>query len=197
MSRLITAASGRIPLAHPAANRPAGSPPPKSSELRVPPEEYAFNLRLMIREARSHGVRPILLTSPRGVRKVEFVESASYRPFLEPPGYASLEEIFAIHDRYNVILARVAREGRSPVDLDGAFAARGRGRFFGPTEILHPDEEGHRLTARLVLAELVRLGIVRRPGGSLERPAPAGQRHGSARTAPRRRVPHPDRKVAS
>ena len=159
--RLITTAMGQTLSAHPAEKPvPTGGAPPVKA-LRVPPEEFAFGLRLMVREARAGGVIPILATAPAGVVTEKLRRSGAYAPMLRSLGYGSAEEIFRVHDRYNDLVRRVAREESAPlIDLDAAFAARGRGRFFGPTEILHPNTRGNALIAELALEELRRLQVV-------------------------------------
>lgn len=170
MVRLITTAMGHTLSAHP-ADRPSpsgGAPPAKA--LRVPPAEFEFGLRLLVRETRAGGAIPILATAPRGVLTEKFRQSDAYAPMMRSLGYASAEEVFRVHDRYNAILRRVAREEHAPlVDLDAAFAARGRGQFFGPTEIIHPNTRGNALIAELMFEELERLEIV--PAGRPAMPA--------------------------
>jgi lysophospholipase L1-like esterase len=131
--------------------------------VRVPPDEFAFNLRLMIREARDAGILPVVMNAPRGEAKPSLVRGPALGIFVQvAAGYATLEDIFRVHDRYNAIAKRVAEEENAPfVDLDAAFAAAGRADLFGPTEAIHPDEKGNRLIARLTLEELIALGVVR------------------------------------
>lgn len=177
MTGLVATLKGRVPSAAPAANRPPDAPPPLPEELRVPPEEFDFNLRLIIREARGHGAVPILINAPTGTTKEAFVNSGSLEPFLKSLGFGSLEDIFRIHAHYNGIVERVALQEDVPfIDLDAAFEERGRAGLFGPTEVLHPNREGNELAARLVLEELQRLGFVtaeRQPAGTRSGRPPA------------------------
>ncbi len=170
MVRLITTAMGQTLSAHPTDKPvPAGDAPPANA-LRAPPEEFAFGLRLIVQEARARGVIPILATAPAGVLTEKFRRSEAYAPMMRSLGYTSAEEVFRVHRRYNAIVRRVAREEHAPLlDLDAAFAARGRGRFFGPTEIIHPNRRGNALIAELTLEELRRLRVV--PAGPAALPA--------------------------
>jgi lysophospholipase L1-like esterase len=165
MKRLIATALGPTNFAHPAEKPvPMGGAPPTSA-MRVPPDEFVFNLRLMIREARAEGARVILMNAPMGTAVESFLRSKSLRPFLRSLGYGSLEDIFRVHRRYNALSAKVAREEDVPfIDLDAAFAARGRAALFGPTEVIHSNGEGNRLIAEMIFEELRRLGIVRPAG---------------------------------
>jgi len=181
MVRLVLTAMGHTLSAHPAEKPiPAGgSPPPRA--LRVPPEEFDFGLRLMVHEARAEGVIPILSTAPKGVVTETFRRSQSYVPMMRSLGYGGAEEAFRVHDQYNAIVRRVAREERVPlIDFDAAFAARGRGQFFGPTEILHPNTRGNTLIAELTLEELRRLRVV--PEGPAAFPAAEGSRRSPRRS---------------
>lgn len=159
--RLTATLTGGVQTASPPGDRPPDAPPITTDELRVPPEEFDFNLRLIIREARQHGAVPILINAPEGVPHEEFLKSTHLSRLLEFVGYDSLEEVFEVHKEYREIVERVAREEKVPlVDLEAAFAARGRAGLFGPTEVLHPNQEGNELTAKLVLRKLQELDIV-------------------------------------
>ncbi len=143
------------------ASKPVWPGAPPINQLRVPPEEFAFHLRLMIREARAYGAVPILLTAPMSVVKPTLRASSYLGDIIAATGYGTPESILAMHARYNAIVVRVAREERTPcIDLDAAIAAQGRGSFFGTTELMHPNARASRLTAELVIEELQRLGIV-------------------------------------
>ena len=143
------------------ASKPRWPGAPPINQLRVPPEEFAFHLRLMIREARAHGAVPILLTAPMSVVKPTLRASSYLGDIIAGTGYGTAESILAMHARYNAIVVRVAREEHAPcIDLDAAVAAQGRGQFFGTTELMHPNARASWLTAELVLEELQHLGIV-------------------------------------
>jgi lysophospholipase L1-like esterase len=140
---------------------PGGSPDP--GRFRVPPEEFEWNMRLLVREARARGVTPIVMTAPMSTIKPTLLRDSRLGQLLQVTGYPNPREILAMHASYNGIAARVAREERARfIDLDREFAARGRGRFFGRTDIMHYNAEGNWLVAELVLGELQRLGIAPR-----------------------------------
>lgn len=174
VKRSITALmeSGGVAL-HVDATWPPPDGAPSFEEMRVPPEEFVFNLRLMVEEARSHRAIPILMNAPAaGIARESYRRHKEFTLFLKGTGYASDADIFRVHQRYNALVAQVAREENVPfIDLDAAFKARGREQFFALTELTHPNEAGNSLIAEMVLDELVRLGIVVAGPQNRSRPA--------------------------
>lgn len=103
---------------------------------RVSVDEYAANLREMIRAGKSHGTRVVLLTRP-------FTGSST-----DPASWKTSAP------RYNETVVAVGREEQVPViDVYGAFHDR--------TELFddesHFGVEGHRLAAELIYTELTKV----------------------------------------
>lgn len=84
--------------------------------LRVPPAEYAWNLREFIREIRAVGAVPILITAPRDRQLTPLL--------IQNRQTKDLEEAMRLHDAYVEITRQVGREEDVRVmDLAEAFSA--------------------------------------------------------------------------
>lgn len=103
-----------------------GSPETGTGErlqVRVPPDEYAANLRKLVDEIRADGAIPILITAPRTERLAGRIIRANKcrdaKPLLER------------HDYYADLTRRVAEEKNAELlDLAAIFAETGDGRLF-------------------------------------------------------------------
>jgi lysophospholipase L1-like esterase len=113
--RLYTAFTTAFPKPTPPASRGRG--------LAVPPEAYVEALRTFIREIRSAGAEPFVLTSPR--------DRIVHRQIVRRGKARSVEEVMALHDEYVRLTRAVARqENARIVDLAAAFAGdAARGMF--------------------------------------------------------------------
>ncbi len=87
-------------------------------EQRVAPEDFADNLRQIIRLARSNGIVPVLLTAPTSHRV------GSEPRYLEQRWLRDLSQLVPLHQRYVELVRDVAREQNAPLcDLARDFAA--------------------------------------------------------------------------
>jgi lysophospholipase L1-like esterase len=128
---------------------------------RVPPPEYERNLRRFVTIARAHGIRIVFLDFP--YREIE--RGLSPREVLPNPMQAvrSIEELFAVHDHYQDIMRRVARETGTPV-VETLSALRATPGAFTDYDLSHPSGTGYRVIARRLYDELVRLGYLEPSG---------------------------------
>ena len=128
---------------------------------KVPIEEFERNLHRLIETARGMGANPLLLDFP-------------YRPIDQGPwqGEAlpnsttearNLEELHAIHDRYQVVVERVARETGVPFVATAPALRAQPVRTFTDFDNSHPNAAGLHETGVQLLDALVRLGWVGPP----------------------------------
>ena len=125
----------------------AGRPP------RVSQEDYADNLRAMIRAVRERGGETILVTAP------DYLEVAEKDELPIPGGLAGgaagVEALVRLHAGYNAIARRVAREeGAGLVDLAAQFAgAPNPAKLFWkpPNDFIHLSREGYARLARALV----------------------------------------------
>ncbi|MEW5995137.1 MAG: SGNH/GDSL hydrolase family protein, partial [Candidatus Zixiibacteriota bacterium] len=109
---------------------------------RVGLEDFALNLREMCRFARSHNVRPYLMTSPIASLHIYF-----------PPGSRSL--IHRYHQKYNDVIWEVAKsEGVGLIDLAAEFDRHYDLYDDARWDLKHYNAKGHLAAARLIAATL-------------------------------------------
>ena len=90
----------------------------REQPLRVPPADFAENLRSIVATARAHGITPVLLTAP-----------TSHRVGREPPYLLArqierLEQLVPLHQEYVALVREVAAATGAPLcDLERGFAA--------------------------------------------------------------------------
>jgi lysophospholipase L1-like esterase len=124
---------------------------------RVPPPDYERNLRRFVHVARSNGIRIVFLDFP--YREIE--RGLSPGEVLPNPLQAvhSIEELHAVHDQYQEIMRRVARETGTPI-VETLTALRATPGAFTDYDLSHPSGAGYRVIARRLYDELVRLGYL-------------------------------------
>ncbi len=92
-------------------------------QVRVPPEEYARNLEMLVDEIRADGAIPVLITAPRTDRLAGRIIRAN-RP-------KDLENLLERHDRYADLTRRVAEEKNAELlDLAAILAEPESERLF-------------------------------------------------------------------
>lgn len=117
---------------------------------RVAPDDFAANLRRMVRIARENRIVPVLLTAPSSHR-------AGHEPaYLGGRWLRDLSQLVPIHQRYVSIVRQVARETDAPLcDLERDFAElpteRSRDEYFMDDGI-HFQPDGDERLAEFLLA---------------------------------------------
>jgi lysophospholipase L1-like esterase len=124
---------------------------------RVPPAAYERNLHRFVEIAHAAGVRLVFLDFPYR----EMSRGLSPGETLPNPLQAvrSIEELHAVHDQYQEIMRRVARESGTPV-VETLTALRATPGTFTDYDLSHPSGTGYRVIARRLYDELVRLGYL-------------------------------------
>lgn len=131
----------------------AKSAPPPAIKVRVPLPNFEYNLRRLVAEGRATGAKVVLITAPLAP---PYPEITSDKITLFAAGYATYEELVAIHRKYEDVVRAVAAD--LEVDLvDGSrdLAARGLDQFFTHFDSAHPNGDGHIAIAQ-GLAEVIR-----------------------------------------
>lgn len=107
--------------------------------LRVPPEDYRANLKAFVKEIRSIGAVPILITAPR---------ASVLTPLLvHNRQVARIEDAYQRHDEYCEITRQVAEETGAPLlDLEKMFREEGLDALFSDDGI-HLVKDGRRRIA--------------------------------------------------
>lgn len=127
---------------------PAPDAPP-----RVSPEDYAANLRAIVRLVRAAGAKPVLVTAPTSLTPKH---PMTRRLVLETRNFHDPARIAAVHSEYNAVVRAVAKEtGAALADLDAALS--GQDAFF--TDGIHLSAAGHRRAAWLLDRKLRTLGL--------------------------------------
>jgi lysophospholipase L1-like esterase len=120
---------------------------PPATTSRVPLAEYEQNLRTIITELRGAGARPVLMTTnpTRWTSRLRGIYGKPpYRPDA-PDGFDA-----PVLSRYNESVRRLAAELSAPlVDVHGAFSTRNPDKLL--LDGMHPNDEGHRLIAELLV----------------------------------------------
>lgn len=114
---------------------------------RVSLDDYAANLREIIRTARAAGIRVLLITAPQDLHDWDNDD-------LQPLDTA---ELVALHARYNDVVRAVAAEtGAALLDLDQLVEARKPQRLLAKDGI-HLNPQGCRFTAQAVARKILEL----------------------------------------
>ena len=127
---------------------------------RVSPEDFAANLKEIVRLARANDIAPVLLTAPTShIRGAE-------PDYLAQRWLNDLDELVPLHRRYADIVRQVARtNGVLLVDLLAAFDR------LPPEEVkndyfqldgIHLQDEGHKVIALVLYNYLARAGLIER-----------------------------------
>ena len=128
---------------------------PPATGPRVPPAEFAANLRQMVRELRRRDVAVVLLTTNR------IYWSQTYRDLYGRPPYDvnDPEGFNRLHlDRYNDLIREIAAHEQVPlVDINAAYAAHPNPAELLLPDLLHPADAGHELVAKLLTPELLKV----------------------------------------
>ncbi|MGE3384876.1 MAG: SGNH/GDSL hydrolase family protein [Pyrinomonadaceae bacterium] len=133
---------------------------PPATQPRVPLETYIRNLRAMIDVLRSRGSRVILVT-PLPTRWTEKLKGMYGKPPYDP---ADPNGFNFMKKEYVAALKSLAAESKIPlVDLYSEYFKFGRnsGRSMDAlfTDGMHPNDEGHRMEADLLLKEIKKLKL--------------------------------------
>jgi lysophospholipase L1-like esterase len=145
-------------LALTAWQRLRASPPPPPPVHKVPLDAFARDLRELVAAVRAAGADPVLLDFP-------------YRPLGHGPwrGEAlpnesteatTLEELHAIHARYQAIVERVAAETHTPLVRTADALAREAAAAFTDFDNSHPTAAGYRVIAGVLQHDLVEGRVV-------------------------------------
>lgn len=130
------------------APRQSPKPDEATSEglsLRVPPEEFAENLRSLARAARQAGAAVVLATQPENLTE----ESSAY--FVGQGFAPSHRALLLLKRRYNAIVRSVAAETHATLlDMEEEFDRRSKGALF-QADGMHLSGPGHNLAARLLV----------------------------------------------
>jgi len=120
---------------------------PPATESRVPLTEYEGNLRWMVATLRGQKVKPVLMTTnpTRWTSKLrDLYGKPPYRPD-DADGFDA-----PVLSRYNEAVRRLAAELAVPlVEVHDAFIARDADKLL--LDGMHPNDEGHRVIAELLL----------------------------------------------
>jgi len=140
-----TAAGGEAPPFDPGRDLAAAA---GGQPLRVPPDQFADNLRAMVARVRAAGATAVLITAPTTL------SSAAIPSYLVAHGFATLdgEPIQVLHERYVALVRRVAAETGAPlVDAAADFASTADGgRSLMRQDGIHLTTAGIRRLADLV-----------------------------------------------
>jgi lysophospholipase L1-like esterase len=121
----------------------------KKLGLRVPPDEYLWTLKRFVREIRTLGATPILITAPRAAKLTTLL--------LRNNQAKDLGEVTRIHDEYCEMTRQVAREESVPLlDLAALFSGPGKAHLFS-SDGIHLQRGGRREIARLLHEKLAEL----------------------------------------
>ena len=136
-----------------------GGPGAREGALRVSLEDYAQNLRAMVRLVRDGGGEAILVTAPNFLALARD-EGEAPAPRSLPGGRADAEAIVRLHAAYNDVVRRVAaEEGVELVDAASDFpAGRPPAELFWnpPDDFIHLSAEGYaRLAAKVAASPAV------------------------------------------
>lgn len=137
----------------------ATSPTKRPVEPVLEPEEFAARLRRIVELAKGNGVHVLLVDYP--IRAASRGASLDSHPAdLRIQGVSSIEELHALHERYQQAQRRVAAETGTPL-LETAPACREVSpACFNDYDLPHPTREGAQLIARLLLEDLVARGWI-------------------------------------
>lgn len=141
---------------------------------QVPLDRYELNLRRLVADARAARTRVLFLDFPYRELSRGLSPGDSFPNYFDDVN--TLEELHAVHATYQVVTERVARDtGSAYLRTEPAMRAAPT-PVFTAYDLSHPNDDGARLLATLVLGELRRLGWLGDPGavGVSGTPSPAG-----------------------
>lgn len=120
------------------------------------PTTYGNNLRMMIKEIRSHGAEVIVFTLPSvletGISEKELNARGVFFPYYA--GAFSVDRLLSLHAAYNRTIRRVAEQEKvSLLDLDEKFRGLEKRPLFWDT--MHPSEKGNEVIATHVAKEIL------------------------------------------
>jgi lysophospholipase L1-like esterase len=123
--------------------------------VRVPLDRFEENLRRFVAIARERHVHLAFLDFP--YREIERGASPGERFPNAVLKVGSLQELHALHDSYQAIVARVAAETGTPLVLTRDALRAGPEPTFSDYDLTHPNGAGYRVIAQRLYAELRRL----------------------------------------
>ena len=131
---------------------------PPATGPRVPPDEFAANLRRLVRTLRATGAAVILMTTNR-VYWSDVMRGLFSRPPYDPTDREGFNR--PLLDHYNQLIRDVAAAEQVPlVDINAAYVAHPSPASLLLADQIHPADAGHELVAELltpvILAELPR-----------------------------------------
>ncbi len=122
------------------------------SPRRVPAEQFEQNLRRFAAIARERGINLAFVDFPyREIARGTSPGEAFPNPM---QAVTSLEELHAVHDEYQAIVARVADETGTPLVRTEPALRTAPGPTFGDYDLSHPNAVGYRVIARRIYDEL-------------------------------------------
>lgn len=126
--------------------------PAAARPYRVPPGDYADNLRQIKVQCDSIGAKAVFITAPQALDR-------GIPAYLTKIGEVSdVDGLVALHARYNEIVRQMADELRVPVvDLDREFDSRDKSALFIEDHI-HLSQEGRTLAGELIAEVIERAG---------------------------------------
>jgi lysophospholipase L1-like esterase len=137
---------------------------------KVPIDEFERNVGRLIASVRALGARPMLLDFPyRPIGQGEWRGEPLPNPTTDA---RNLEELHAIHARYQAVAARVARASGVPFVATEAALRSSPERTFTDFDNSHPNAAGLRATALAIFDALVDLGWLEPARGARSVTAP-------------------------
>lgn len=127
---------------------------PPATTPRVPPAEFAANLRELVRLLRARGIKVILMTTNRIYWSQVYLDLYGRAPYdvTDPEGFNR-----HLLDHYNHLIREVAAAEQVPlVDINAAYAAHPNPAELLLPDLLHPADAGHELVAKLLLPVIMK-----------------------------------------
>lgn len=119
-------------------------------------QEFERTLRRFAALGREHGFRLLFIDYP--LAPLELIDPGAVAYFLGLTRTGSASNLYGEHETYQAILEKVSTEEGVPL-LESAPLLRDQaGALFSPIDLVHPNDEGARVLARLLLRQLDALG---------------------------------------
>ncbi len=108
--------------------------------------------------SRELGIRMLFIDSP--LRPLEWGEYAGDSDVYRKQGHGSLRALHQFHDQYQAVMRKAAMQWQIPILLTRDAIGSASPRAFSTVDLVHPNDEGARLIARLLLKKLLELGWI-------------------------------------
>jgi lysophospholipase L1-like esterase len=128
---------------------------PPATSPRVPPAEFAANLRQMVQTLRRRDTKVILMTTNRIYWSQVYLDLYGRAPYdvTDPEGFNR-----HLLDHYNHLIREVAAAEQVPlVDINAAYAAHPNPAELLLPDLLHPGDAGHELVAKLLVPVILKM----------------------------------------